>query len=129
MELCLITVFGEEGRGAGFPTLRLVIKKVRLGASAPSDDHSSRSASVSERGAAGAPSPAGRPQHLYLVFANTCKYHHLLTALSNIATKIMIKFAFAFLFVSGGVALPPNFEDVDLAADQPDGEVGIVASS
>ena len=37
----------------------------------------------------------------------------------------MIKFAFAFLFVTGGVALPPNFEDVDLAADQPDGEVGI----
>ena len=42
---------------------------------------------------------------------------------------MMIKFAFAFLFVTGGVALPPNFEDVDLAADQPDGEVGIVASS
>ena len=37
----------------------------------------------------------------------------------------MIKFAFAFLFVTGGVALPPNFEDVDLAADQPDGEVGL----
>ena len=37
----------------------------------------------------------------------------------------MIKFAFAFLFVAGVVALPPNFEDVDLAADQPDGEVGI----
>ena len=48
-----------------------------------------------------------------------------MAALSNIATKIMIKFAFAFLFVAGVVALPPNFEDVDLAADQPDGEVGI----
>ena len=32
-------------------------------------------------------------------------------------------FALTFLLFNSALALPPNFEDIDLASDQPDGEV------
>ena len=32
-------------------------------------------------------------------------------------------FVFTFLLFNSIFALPPNFEDIDLASDQPDGEV------
>ena len=32
-------------------------------------------------------------------------------------------FAFTFLLFNSILALPQNFEDIDLASDQPDGEV------
>ena len=73
----------------------------------------SRTLSVGERGAAGASTPpAGRRlSHL----SHLSPQHH----------QIMMGayFALTFLLFNSVLALPQNFEDIDLASDQPDGEV------
>ena len=47
------------------------------------------------------------------------------SAPSTSTSQIMIGayFALTFLLFNSALALPPNFEDIDLASDQPDGEV------
>ena len=83
----------------------------------------SRTLSVGERGAAGASTPpAGRRlSHLSHLSPQQLSPNNSTSSTSQIMMGPY--FALTFLLFNSVLALPQNFEDIDLASDQPDGEV------